>query len=170
MFPLTADMSVAPELARLTASVLLAPSAAEAGQEQARQAAGTARPAGWTTMPVGPSGQPGPLTLGTLARGLRVIAAAPERWWSLVRFEPDRSVEVPVEEGPGYQAWLVVMPPQDAGRRCDCDVATMIAGEATEGTAQRPVLRACSFRTHGAGHLLRGAGPGYSISLHVRAR
>jgi hypothetical protein len=167
-------MSVAPELARLTASVLPGPrpfTTDEAGPEHARQGSQeTAQAAAWTTMPVGPSGRPGALTLGTLARGLRVIAATPERWWGLVRFEPDRPVDVPVEEGPGYQAWLVVMPPQDAGRRCGCDVATMIAGEATEGTPQSPVLRAGSFRTHGAGHLLRGQGPGYAISLHVRAR
>jgi hypothetical protein len=159
---MTADMSVAPELAQLTGSVLLIPS--QHGTPDA------ARPAGWTTMP---DGQPGPLTLGTLARGLRIIAATPERWWSLVRFEPDRSVEVTVEQGAGYRAWLVVMPPEDSGRACDCDVATLIAGEATEateGTAAGVVLRPGSFRVHGAGHLLRGQGTGYSISLHVRAR
>jgi hypothetical protein len=106
------------------------------------------------------------LTLGTLAQRLRSIAAAPERWWGLVRFEPDRSVTVVVEECVDYRAWLVIMPPGDAGRSCDCDAATMIAGEATEGT---PVLRPGPVRVHGTPHGLRGHGTGYSISLHARA-
>ena len=89
---------------------------------------------------VRPAGAPpsGPLTLGTLARRLRMLAAAPERWWGLVRFDPARSVRIEVEDQPEYGAWLVVMPPGDAGLACDCDVATLIAGEAAEGAALRP--------------------------------
>jgi hypothetical protein len=109
------------------------------------------------------------ITLGTLARRLRSIAATPERWWGLVRFEPDRSVQIMVEECAAYQAWLVVMPPGDAGRLCDCDVATVIAGEAAEGTPDRAVLRPGPVRVHGERHGLRGRGTGYSISLHARA-
>src|ERR1700722_8904079 len=116
MIPLTADMSVAPELAQLAGSALPVPA-----QE--------AQAAAWAAGPTGPEGQPAQLTLGTLSRGLRIIAATPERWWGLVRFETDRAVEVTVEQGPGYRAWLVVLPPQDAGRPCGCDVATMIAGQ-----------------------------------------
>jgi hypothetical protein len=139
---LTADMSVAPEIALL----------ADAG----------------SFLPAPPAGAPGdgPLTLGTLAGRLRMLAAAPERWWGLVRFDPSRSVVIEVEAQPGYGAWLVVMPPGDAGRDCDCDVATLIAGEATEGTA---VLRPGPTRVHGQRHWLRGHGAGYSISLHARA-
>jgi hypothetical protein len=159
MFPVTADMSVAPEIAQLTSAVLLIP--AQDAQE--------AQPAAWAVGPTGPDGRPARLTLGTLSRGLRIIAATPERWWSLVRFEPSRSVEVTVEQGAGYRAWLVVLPPQDAGRPCDCDVATMIAGEATEGRPDTVLLRPGPLRVHGERHLLRGQGAGYSISLHVRA-
>jgi hypothetical protein len=106
------------------------------------------------------------LTVGTLARHLRMLSATPERWWGLVRFDPARSVRIEVEDQPGYGAWLVVMPPGDAGRDCDCDVATLIAGEAAEGDA---VLRPGPARVHGPRHWLRGYGAGYSISLHARA-
>jgi hypothetical protein len=135
--PLTADMSVAPEIARLAEAVLLVPAQ---------------------------------LTLGSLSRQLRVLAATPERWWSLVRFDRDRAVKITVEEHPSYQAWLVVLPPGDAGQDCDCDVVTIIAGEATEGTAASPVLRPGPLRVHGQRHWLCGQGTGYSISLHARAR
>ena len=67
------------------------------------------------------------------------------------------------------RAWLVVLPPDDAGQACDCDAATMIAGEATEGTAASAALRPGPLRVHGQRHVLRGQGAGYSISLHVQA-
>ena len=143
-----ADMSAAPEIAIL------------AGASPAGAAA--ARP-----------------TLGTLARQLRMLAASPERWWGLVRFDPDRSVRIEVEDRPEYRAWLVVLPPaqagqqsagqQSAGQDCDCDVATVIAGEVTDGGPGSTVLRPGSTRVHGPRHRLRGHGAGYSISLHARA-
>jgi hypothetical protein len=139
---LNAEMSVAPEIALLAAASF--PVADPAANETAPQ----------------------PLTLGTLARHLRMLAATPERWWGLVRFDPARSVEIEVEDQPGYGAWLMVMPPGDAGRDCDCDVATLIAGEAAEGGL---VLRPGPARVHGPRHWLRGHGAGYSISLHARA-
>jgi hypothetical protein len=108
-------------------------------------------------------------TLGTLARHLRMLATAPERWWGLVRFDPDRSVLIEVENRPEYRAWLVVLPPGDVGQDCDCDVATVIAGEATEGSPGSAVLRPGPTRVHGQRHRLRGHGAGYSISLHARA-
>jgi hypothetical protein len=136
-----ADMSVAPEIARLAETVVLVPP----------------RPA------------PGPrLTLGTLARQLRMIAATPEHWWGLVRFERDRPVWISVEVHPSYHAWLVVLPPGDSGQPCDCDVVTMIAGEATEGSSSSAPLRPGPLRVHGQRHWLRGQGTGYSISLHAR--
>jgi hypothetical protein len=138
-------MSVAPEIARLAEAALLIPE----------------QPAAVPTAKG--------LTLGTLASRLRSIADTPERWWGLVRFEPDRSVQVTVEESAAYRAWLVILPPGDAGQSCDCDVATMIAGEATEGPAASAVLRPGPVRVHGARHGLRGRGTGYSISLHARA-
>ena len=151
---MTADMSVAPEIARLAKTVLLAPAAPGVTSAPPRDLADHAA---------------AQLTLGTLARRLRSIAATPERWWGLVRFEPDRSVQIMVEECAAYQAWLVVLPPGDAGQVCDCDVATMIAGEAAEGTPGRAVLRPGPVRVHGGRHGLRGRGTGYSISLHARA-
>ena len=152
--PVTADMSVAPEIARLaeTAPLVSAPPAAPSAPARDLADHAAAR-----------------LTVGTLARLLRSIAASPERWWGQVRFEPDRSVQIMVEECAAYQAWLVVLPPGDAGQVCDCDVATMIAGEATEGTPGRALLRPGPVRVHGERHGLRGHGTGYSISLHARA-
>ena len=162
-------MSVAPEIAILAGAGPLIP-------------ARTARAETPGTRAETPGTRP---TLGTLARHLRLLAAAPERWWGLVRFDPDRSVRIQLEDRPEYRAWLVVLPPahaqpprrQDAGSRgqdCDCDVATVIAGEATEGGPGSgglgsAVLRPGSMRVHGQRHRLRGHGAGYSISLHARA-
>ncbi len=142
-------MSVAPEIAILAEAALLVP-AQPASRPQAEQAS--------------------PVTLGTLARQLRMLASAPERWWGLVRFNPDRSVKIGVEDQPEYEAWLVVLPPGHAGQDCDCDVATVIAGEATEGAPGSAVLRPGPTRVHGQRHRLHGRGAGYSISLHARAR
>jgi hypothetical protein len=148
-------MSVAPEIARLAETVLVVPA----------QPAAPPAP-----RPDRPEGHPeSTLTLGTLARRLRSIAATPERWWGLVRFEPDRSVTIRVEECAAYHAWLVVLPPGDTGQSCDCDVVTMIAGEATEGAPATAALRPGPVRVHGEPHGLRGRGTGYSISLHARA-
>src|SRR5580658_1954835 len=94
---LSADMSVAPEIARLAEAVLLLPE--ESGQ-----------------LAAGPASAGHALTIGTLARRLRSVAASPERWWGLVRFEPDRSVQITVEEGTAYRAWLVILPPGHAGQ------------------------------------------------------
>jgi hypothetical protein len=143
---LTADMSVAPEIAILAGASLLVPA------QPTRAATPGTRP-----------------TLGTLARHLRILAASPERWWGRVRFDPDRSVRIVIEDQPEYGAWLVVLPPGDTGQDCDCDVATVIAGEATEGAPGGAVLRPGSTRVHGQRHRLRGHGAGYSISLHARA-
>jgi hypothetical protein len=156
--PLTADMSVAPEIARLAEAVLLVPA----------QPAVPAAPA--AQQPDRPEDHAGnTLTLGTLARRLRSIAATPERWWGLVRFEPGRPVQITVEECAAYRAWLMVLPPGDAGQSCDCDVATMIAGEAIEGPPASATLRPGPVRVHGERHGLHGRGTGYSISLHARA-
>jgi hypothetical protein len=153
---LTADMSVAPEIAILAGASLLVPA------QPTRAGTPGTRP-----------------TLGTLARHLRILAASPERWWGRVRFDPDRSVRIELEDQPEYGAWLVVLPParpgqqstgqQSTGQDCDCDVATVIAGEAIEGAPGGAVLRPGSTRVHGQRHRLRGHGAGYSISLHARA-
>jgi hypothetical protein len=154
---LIAGMSAAPEIARLAEAIPLLPPQPEAPDR------------------LGPHEQTGataPLTLGALSRELRTIAATPERWWGLVRFEPDHPVTVVVEERDSYRAWLVVLPPGDTGQGCDCEAVTMIAGEATEGSdpGDGAILRPGPVRVHGGRHSLRGRGTGYSISLHARAR
>src|SRR6266581_4955102 len=121
-------MSVAPEIAILADASLLIP---------AQPARGNSGQAG--TRP----------TLGTLARHLRILAASPEQWWGLVRFDPDRSVRIEIGDQPEYGAWLVVIPPGHAGQDCDCDVATVIAGEATDGAPGGAVLRPGSTAVHG---------------------
>jgi hypothetical protein len=151
---MSADSSVAPEIARLAEDILLVP-----GQPLAYPPHNEAGAAPALVPP----------TLGTLVRRLRLLAASPEQWWNLVRFDPARSVQIAVQDQPGYDAWLVVLAPGDAGLDCDCDVATMIAGEATEGTPDSAPLRPGSTRVHGQPHWLRGRGAGYSISLHARA-
>ena len=159
-------MSVAPEIAILAEASMFVPV-----QPAARQPREQHEPREQQAHGGPPAPRP---TLGTLARHLRLLAAAPERWWGLVRFDPDRSVRIQVEDRPEYRAWLVVLPPAQAGQQsvgqdCDCDVATVIAGEATDGGPGSTVLRPGSTRVHGQRHRLRGHGAGYSISLHARA-
>jgi hypothetical protein len=167
----TTDISAAPEIARLALS--------SRGGEPTNP---PGSPRSWGDYPsphtplapalaplaLAPAG----VTLGALAGTLRSIAAAPERWWGLVRFDPDRSVKIMIEESVSQQAWLVVMPPGDAGQGCDCDAATVIAGQAADGPPASAVLRPGPVRVHGqqhGPHALRGRGAGYSISLHARA-
>jgi hypothetical protein len=161
-------MSVAPEIARLAEAVLLVPPQ-PATEPDGPQAPHEPQTPGSPEHADAAAATAAPLTLGTLASRLRSIAAAPERWWGLVRFDQGRSVKIMVEECASYQAWLVILPPGDAGQSCDCDVATMIAGEATEGMPTGAILRPGPLRVHGQRHGLRGRGTGYSISLHARA-
>jgi hypothetical protein len=134
------DFSVAPELARLAAPVV----------------------------PVQPETQR-PRTDGRVAGDLADLAAAPQRWWDLVRFDTGGPLRIPVPGEPG--TWLLIVPPGSAAD-CDCRQATALAGEAvetTDGTA-RP-LRPGRVRVHGARtpHRLRTAGHGYSVTLHAGA-
>jgi hypothetical protein len=142
---LNTDLSVAPEIAQLAAPLLPVQQAITA-----------------------------PRTDGRIAGELAALAAAPQRWWDLVRFDPAGPVRIPVPGLPG--AWLLVLPP-DSVTDCDCAQATALAGEAAElplggtgdGTA-RP-LRPGRVRVHGttAPHRLRTAGHGYSVTLHTGA-
>jgi hypothetical protein len=133
-----ADLSVAPEIAQLAAPVTAAfPPRVRAAAE--------------------------PRTAGRAAGELARLAAAPQLWWDLVRFDPDGPVrtDVPCADG----AWLLVLPP-GAVADCDCGYATLLAGEATESAAP---LRAGRIRLHGrpAPHRVRGAGHGYAVTLHL---
>jgi hypothetical protein len=148
-----ADLSVAPEIAQL---------------------AGPAVTAG--------AGRAVPRTDGRAAGDLADLAASPERWWDLVRFDPAGPVRIPLPGLPGR--WLLVLPP-GATAPCDCHQATALAGEAVELPADNPLptavtlptvdalpatapLRPGRVRVHGrpAPHRLRAAGPGYSVTLH----
>ena len=139
---MNADLSVAPEIAQLAAPLALIPA------------------------PLGhPPPAPAAATTGQLATALSRLAATPQRWWDLVRFDPDCPARIQVPAL--FEAWLLVIPPgQEA--KCGCQLATLLAGEASEGTR---VLRPGRVRVNGAGvhHLIRAAGHGYSVSLHAGA-
>jgi hypothetical protein len=135
-----ADLSVAPEIAQLAAPFITAVRSGAASRTEGRAAA-----------------------------DLADLAAAPERWWDLVRFDPDGPLRIQV---PGLPAtWLLVLPP-GAVAECDCRQATALAGEGAEiaeaAPAGRP-LRPGRVLVHGgpARHQLRAAGPGYSVTLHA---
>ncbi len=119
-----------------------------------------------------------PRTDGRIAGDLADLAATPERWWDLVRFDHDGPVRVPLPDAPG--TWLLVLPP-GATADCDCQQATALAGEAVESASTQPPadgqaagatvsrpLRPGRVRVHGtrARHRVRAAGPGYSVTLH----
>jgi hypothetical protein len=117
-----------------------------------------------------------PRTDGRIAGDLADLAATPQRWWDLVRFDHDGPVRIPLPEAPG--AWLLVLPP-GATAECDCRQATALAGEAAETATARATtaavpaapLRPGRVRVHGARapHQVRAAGPGYSVTLHWTA-
>ncbi len=139
-----------------------------------------------------------PRTDGRTAAALTELAATPQRWWDLVRFDPQGPVRIPVPGEPGAVpgepgAWLLVLPPGTAVD-CECQQATALAGEAAEAPGDpapgapggrpgtppgghqaagvRPgPLRPGRVRVHGAAgrHRLHAAGPGYSVTLHVGA-
>jgi hypothetical protein len=139
---LNIDLSVAPEIALLAAPIVPAQTDA-----------------------------PKPSTHGRLAGDLADLAAAPQRWWDLVRFDPDGPLRIPVPGAPG--AWLLVVPP-GLTADCDCDQATALAGEAVEttgtaGTGTARPLRPGRVLVHGtrAPHRLFTAGHGYSVTLHA---
>jgi hypothetical protein len=159
---LNTDLSVAPEIARLATEFI------PARQDPAA-----------------------PRTDGRIAGDLADLAAVPQRWWDLVRFDTDRPLRIPVPDAPG--TWLLVLPP-GAAADCHCRQAIALAGEAVEtsgvatsGVATSGVeasgveasgndpadsgrpLRPGRVRVHGAGspHRLRSAGHGYSVSLHA---
>ena len=119
-----------------------------------------------------------PRTDGRIARDLADLAATPQRWWDLVRFDSSGPARIPVPDAPG--TWLLVLPP-GATADCECEQATALAGEAVEAVGARPPadgqastavvsrpLRPGRVRVHGtrAPHRVRTAGPGYSVTLH----
>ena len=137
---MNADLSVAPEIAQLADPFIPAKHVAVA-----------------------------PRTDGRIAGDLADLAATPQRWWDLVRFDERGPVRIPLPDALG--AWLLVLPP-GATADCDCKQATALAGEAVEardGTAPARPLRPGRVRVHGARapHRVRTVGPGYSVTLHI---
>jgi hypothetical protein len=133
-----ADLSVAPEIAQLAMPMMHVPSPAPR--------------ASWPHA-----------TTGQLATALSRLAAAPQRWWDLVRFNPDGPARIVVPAP--FEAWLLVIPPAHSVT-CRCELVTLVAGEAACGTAPLSLGR---VRVHGsaAGHVHASVGHGYSVSLHA---
>jgi hypothetical protein len=116
------------------------------------------------------------LSVGDLARQLKLITGAPERWWHLVRFDPGQPVVVDIPVDGPYRAWLTILPPAATtatatatatGERSD--VITVVAGELTEpGTSP---LTPGRIRVHGASQPRRAVNTsdGYTVSVHLRA-
>jgi hypothetical protein len=149
-----ADLSVAPEIAQL--SIPLRPNP-----------------------PAQPPAAAAPATAGRGAGHLARLAAAPQRWWDLVRFDPEAPVRIPIPDTANI--WLLVLPP-GATANCDCAYATLLAGEATESAHQadpaRPTdgtrpLHPGRVRVHARPgshpHRIRSAGHGYAVTLHAAA-
>ena len=141
------DVSVAPEIAQLMAPLgLLNPNP---------------HPAALTR-----------LSVGDLARQLKLITGAPERWWHLVRFDPGQPVVVDIPVDGPYRAWLTILPPATAttgSAERPCDVLTVVAGELTEAGATP--LTPGKVRVHGAPGPRRAVNTsdGYTVSVHLRA-
>ncbi|HEY1672612.1 MAG TPA: cysteine dioxygenase [Streptosporangiaceae bacterium] len=142
------DVSVAPEIAQLMAPLgLLVPDP---------------HPAAVTR-----------ISVGDLARQLKLITGAPERWWHLVRFDPGQPVVVDIPVDGPYRAWLTILPPAATGSATETgersDVITVVAGELTEpGTSP---LTPGRVRVHGAGQPRRAVNTsdGYTVCVHLRA-
>lgn len=125
--------------------------------------------------------QPGPVddprtrpgTLGERAAELTALAADPRRWWDRVRFDPAAPVRVAIDPGgrsglAGWgstASWLLIVPPGHTAE-CDCELATLVAGEAAED--YHP-LRPGKIRVHAShgNHLIRSAIAGYAVTLHM---
>jgi hypothetical protein len=121
-----------------------------------------------------------PVTVGGLARGLWLLAADPQAWRDLVRFDPLGPVQASVAApGPACEAWLLVLPPGGRGAQqrpqwpwdVACLVAGAIAGPAgpTPGQRSRPLVPGRIRVRGGRGpHHLVNTGSGYAVSLHAR--
>jgi hypothetical protein len=105
-----------------------------------------------------PYAPPPARTVGRLAGLIAEIAAAPDRWWHLVRFD---GVPVRLDDG----VWLAAWPP-DHRAAPGADVLIVLAGELT---AAARAVRAGRVHVRGGGRPweLTNPGPGYAITLHA---
>jgi hypothetical protein len=120
------------------------------------------------------------VSVGYLAGCLGLLAAEPQRWWELVRFDPATVLRIPVAAPrPGCAAWLLVVPP-GAGDEgvAGWEAACLIAGEMAErastpdGPVTRPLragrIRVRGERSHQDRKGLVNTGTGYAIVLTAR--
>ncbi|HEY1918436.1 MAG TPA: cysteine dioxygenase [Streptosporangiaceae bacterium] len=155
---MTLDLSTAPEIALLAGPL---------GAEPTQRGCGTR------------------VSVGYLAGCLGVLAAEPQHWWELVRFDPAAVLRIPVAAPrPGCAAWLLVVPPGEgaaggegtAGEgTAGWEAACLIAGEMAEwastpdGPVTRPLragrTRVRGERSHGGREGLVNTGTGYAIVL-----
>ena len=143
------DVSVAPEIAQLME-----------------------RPGPADSLPAPSPARPGRPTIGDLTRELKAITGTPDLWWSLVRFDAEHPIRVPIPTAGAHQAWLSILPPA-AADHSESDVVTVVAGELTErsaGTALKPLLPG-QIRVHGAPGPRQAVNTsdGYTVSVHLRA-
>jgi hypothetical protein len=171
------DTSVAPEIAMLAEALGVAavrPADRASGPAGPDEAAEPGRAAG-----LGGPTRTAPASIGYLAGCLRRLVADPQRWWDLVRFDPQRAVRAAVAvPEPGCEAWLIVLPPGHRGEEQEQggEVACLVAGESTEltiapsGLKARP-LQPGRVRVRGGQrpYQVINAGSGYAISLHARS-
>lgn len=144
------DVSVAPEIAQLME-----------------------RPGPAGSLPAASPARPGRPTIGDLTRELKAITGTPNLWWSLVRFDAEHPIRVPIPTAGAHQAWLSILPPAAADDHSESDVVTVVAGELTErsaGTALKPLLPG-QIRVHGAPGPRQAVNTsdGYTVSVHLRA-
>jgi hypothetical protein len=107
-----------------------------------------------------------PRTDGRTAAALTELAATPQLWWDLVRFDTASPVRIPVPGAPGAVpgepgAWLLVLPP-GTSVDCDCLQATALAGEATEAPGASANAGPAQLRhsaKHGPAQLRHSAQP-----------
>jgi hypothetical protein len=163
------DLSVAPEIAWL------------ADSPGSRVAGGQAALPGFDDRPGGPGRVCGArTTTGYLAGCLEHLAAKPQHWQELVRFDPREAVLATVNAlRPGCEVWLLVAPPGYRGdaRARRWEVACLIAGEIVEqastpdGSVARPLrpgrIRVRGVHSHGQ---MINVGPGYAITLQARSQ
>lgn len=114
-------------------------------------------------------------TAGSLAALVRETAADPARWWSRVRFDPDRPVRNRLAAAPGWELWLVTTPPGHRSgpeeQNSGCEIVMVLAGELaeyTDGGGLRP-LRPNRVRVRGHRRRRETINPGgcFAVSLHA---
>jgi hypothetical protein len=112
-----------------------------------------------------------PRTVGQLAADLADLATTLESWWDLVRFDRRGPLRIQVPAAPGSWL-LVAPPDTDTHCDCRyatllAGEAREIKGGEASARGGRP-LTSGRVRVHaaGPGHRLRTAGPGFSVTLH----